>query len=278
MPKIKPNKCINPIKIIDEDPDKYIFLSEIFLQKEIYIKVTKHIYDFNNKLIYEKLQNHDYFNIVPIYGFLTCKDDFKQLKLKLMTDGICNGNDTEKISLLIMKKINTDDINLNKNQLASIFFQIILTSLSLYSNTGIIHTDIKNNNYKVIKTNKEKEMYCINNPKKDSHYHNKKDLLIKLHGVQVIIFDYDNSIIEKDHMKTHLFVRDIINTCKNFFSEYTIIPNDIYLKFDKELDIYESELKIHGTVISGVVKKILKIIMKYIYPEIGDDIIKEIKW
>ena len=133
MTKIIPNKCINLTKIIDEDPDKYIFLSEIFLQKDMVIKVTKHKYNYNSYKIYKKLQNHEFFNIIPIYGYMKCSDNFKQLKLKFMTEGICTEKDNDTLSLLVMKKVETTHMKCTNIQLASAFFQLIITSLILYS-------------------------------------------------------------------------------------------------------------------------------------------------
>lgn len=206
--RIDKNKCMNIIDIIEDDDEKYIFLSEIFLQKDMVIKVMKHLYNRSFVDIYKILQNHDYFNIIPFYGFTKCRDDFKQIKLKYMTDGLCSEKDHDKIYLLVMKHINMDHVKCSKIQLASAFFQIIITSLILYKETGIIHTDIKEANYAINSTNKETEIYHSSVPT--------ICVLIKLHGVKVDIIDYDNAIIEEDSMKTYLFVSDIRNTCKNF--------------------------------------------------------------
>jgi hypothetical protein len=161
-----------------------------------------------------------------------------------------------------------DHVKCSKIQLASAFFQIIITSLILYKETSIIHTDIKEVNYAINYTTKKNEIYHSSVPT--------ICVLINLHGVKVDIIDYDNAIIEEDSMKTYLFVSDIRNTCKNFFSLYTIIPNDIYLKLDDELKEYENILKISGTQKQGVIKRVYKMIMKHVYPLFGEDVMKVI--
>ena len=266
--RIDKNKCMNIIDIIEDDDEKYIFLSEIFLQKDMVIKVMKHLYNRSFVDIYKNLQNHDYFNIIPFYGFTKCRDDFKQIKLKYMTEGLCTEKDYDKIYLLVMKHINMNHVKCSKIQLASAFFQIIITSLILYKETGIIHTDIKKVNYAINFSTKEKEMYHASPPS--------ITVIINLLGVKVDIIDYDNAIIEEDSMKTHLFVSDIRNTCKNFFSLYTIIPNDIYLKLDNELKEYEKILKISGTQKQGVIKRVYKMIMTHVYPLFGEEVMKVI--
>ena len=246
------------IDIIYDDPEKDIFLREIFLQKDMIIKIMKHMYNRSFIETYKKLQNHNYFNIISIYGFMNCKNEFKQIKLKLMTDGICNEKDNDKIYLLIIKNINNNHINCSQIQLASIFYQIIITSLLLYADTSIIHTDINIENYGINYTNKEKKEYSISNTN--------INVIINLHGVKVDILDYDNPIIEDNNMKTYIFVNDIINTCMNFFNKYPIIPNEIYLKLDEELNNYSDIIEINGSMKKEVIKKVYEIIIKHIYP------------
>ena len=106
--RIDKNKCMNIIDIISEDEETYVFLSEIFLNKKTVIKVMKHLYNRSFVDIYDKLQNHDYFNILPFYGFTKCRDDFTQIKLKYMTEGLCSEKDYDKIYLLVMKYIEPD--------------------------------------------------------------------------------------------------------------------------------------------------------------------------
>jgi len=266
--RIDKNKCMNIIDTISEDDETYVFLSEIFLNKKTVIKVMKHMYNRSLAEIYSKLQNHDYFNILPFYGFTKCRDDFTQIKLKYMTEGLCSEKDYDKIYLLVMKYVEPDHVKCSKIQLASAFFQIIITSLILYKQTGIIHTDIKEANYAINYTNKETEIYHSSVPT--------ICVLINLHGVKVEILDYDNAVIEEDSDKTHIFVRDIRNTCKNFCSLYNIIPDDIYVKLEKELDKYAHSLEISGTQKQGVIKRVYKIIMKHVYPLYGEEVMKVI--
>lgn len=260
MGDIIPNKCIKINKVLKriEDEDKYMILSEIFSQKDMIIKVMKNIDNNILHKIYNKLQNHEYFNIVPIYGYMTCKDDFKNLKLTLMERGICNGTDNKEITLLIMKELTENIENINLQQKWSIFFQIILTCLQLYSEKSIIHNDIKLGNYKFVSTKQEKEMYSIRTPA--------INVVVNLKGVRLYLVDFDNGKIEDDHRKTYMFVEDIINTCKKYISLYDLLPEKEYNKFMKKLKSFKDDLHIHGMEKLGVIKNIYVFMMKYIYP------------
>ncbi len=263
--EINPRDCIIVNDILKNDDETYILLSEIFMQKDMIIKVMKNIYNPYLNSIYKTLYNHEYFNIVPIYGFTHCKDDFKNLKLTLMEKGICDGTDNNQINLLIMKEIKEEKIDFKKlstKQLASIFFQIIITSLVLYKETDIIHTDIKLDNFKITKTLHDSEKYTTRHPS--------INIIVKLHGHRVYLIDFDNGIIEK---KTYLFVEDVINTCKNFFNAYPIITSDTYNLLINDLKNYKNDLERVNINKLDVVKKVYKMLLKYLNPIIGNDVI-----
>jgi len=270
MGDIIPNKCIKIKKILSriEDDDKYMILSEIFSQKDMIIKVMKNIDNNISHKIYKKLQNHEYFNIMPIYGYMTCKDDFKNLKLTLMERGICNGTDNNKISLLIMKNIIEDIEDINLEQKWSIFFQIMITCLKLYSETGIIHNDIKLGNYKFVKIDQEKELYSIRNPA--------INVIVNLKNIRLYLLDFDNGNIEDDHRKTYLFIEDIMNTCKKYMSQYELLNKESYDLLFTKLNNFKNDLQITGMDKIGVIKNVYIILMKYIYPYAPKDIIFEL--
>ena len=58
--------------------------------------------------------------------------------LKYMTEGLCSEKDHDKIYLLVMKHINMEHVKCSKIQLASAFFQIIITSLILSGVTSVL--------------------------------------------------------------------------------------------------------------------------------------------
>ena len=270
MGDIIPNKCIKINKIlkrIDND-DKYMILSEIFSQKDMMLKVMKNIDNNILHKIYKILQNHEYFNIMPIYGYMKCKDDFTNLKLSLMEQGICNGTDNKEITVLIMKNIEENIEDITKEQAWSVFFQIMITCLKLYSETSIIHSDIKLGNYKFVKTNQEKEMYSIRNPA--------INVIINLKGIRLYLIDFDNGKIEDDHRNTYMFIEDIMNTCKKFITLYNLLPEKEYNIFMNQLKSHKDDLHIHGMEKLGVIKNVYIFLMKYVYPHIPKDILYEL--
>lgn len=262
---IIPNNCIKIKEIISNDDDKYMILSEIFLQQDIMIKVMKYIENYDAEKIYKKLQNHEYFNIMPIFGYITCVDDFKNLKLTLMEKGICNGTDNKQISLLLMKNIKEYNSKFTEKQFSSIFFQIIFTCIKLYSETGIIHNDIKLGNFFITKTDQENEMYSIKSPT--------INVIVKLHGVRVYLIDFDNGKIPDD---SHLFIDDVKNTCKKLFNLYSLLNKKQYDILNSTLSQDSDDVKSMNMKPFGTIKKVYKAIMKYVYPYIRDDVLVKI--
>ncbi len=300
--EIDKNKCIRATEIVNNDEDTLNFVGEILLQKEIFIKVTRINYNRDAEKIYKILQNHEYFNIVPIYGFTKCKDDFKTLKLRLLTEGICTATDNKNIYLLLMKKIeksetikNTlkSDLVTYRKEIASIFFQILLTSFKLYRDYKIVHTDIKLDNYEIINDSGIGKIFDDHN--ETMREHNKDDnkvidnsmyysihgtacnidAIVKLFNVRVYIIDYDNGIILDDD-KNYLFIEDIINTVNRFFNNFSIIDKSIYDKIINRLhelrDISKNgKFNCHGLIYSAY-----KVFKRYLFPVIGEGVIQEL--
>jgi len=203
---------------------------------------------------------------------MKCKDDFKNLKLSLMEQGICNGTDNKEITILIMKNIEENIEDITKEQAWSIFFQIMITCLKLYSETSIIHNNIKLGiklgNYKFVKTDQEKEMYSIRNPA--------INVIVNLKGVRLYLVDFDNGKIEDDHRNTYMFIDDIMNTCKKFITLYDLLPSIQFEKLWDNLKEFKSDLHIHGMNKIGVIKNVYAFLMKYAYPYGPKDILYEL--
>jgi hypothetical protein len=267
---ISPNRCIKINNILENESteDKLVYLSEIFYKTDMKIKIYKNVYD-NIIEIYKKLQNHEYFNIIPITGFIQCKDDFINIKQDLIKNGICNGSDNNQIYLLITKNI-TNIIEPTKiQQKISIFLQLSFTMMELYYNYGIIYDKINFDHISICSTNIETTFYNIQNP-----FYN---YMIKTHGVRVYINDFDTAEIENRSSHTYKFIESYLIMCKYILNKYELIDHETYKKVKTTLIDDINIIKQTKLMKVGAIADVYSALKYIIIPKLGEDVLYEIR-
>jgi hypothetical protein len=276
MEKIDPKNCItikehmknketnNEIK----DDNMYMYIAEIFLHNNIAIKILKNTYG-NEQLIYNKLQNHEYPNIVPIYGFIKCQDDFTNLKLNLMTRGICNGTDTKNIHLLMMDNISENNLNkiIIKDQQISVFYQLLFTSMKLFEDTNIIQHDIRESNITFIPTKINYISYTI------------KTLnityIVKTFGIKPIIIDIDDGVYINEDKNNYLYLEDFYMLFTCIFSLYDLIDTDTMNILRDDINSKKYTYRNEYANKTRVINHVYNLVNKYV--NIGKNVIINVK-